>query len=230
MKETDRRFIGFFDILGFKEWVAHDEHSHILDKLTKLTFFMENIKEEGNLILEKKKSTILKSIINPVVFSDTFLFISNDDSNDSFEDILITTIAFIQFCFEEGVPIKGCISAGELTADFEKSIFFGQPLINAYLLEEELELYGCLIDHHFEHYLNKYEKDINMQGLIVDNYKTPLKNGKINHKLVNWAYAYKTDKEDIIDVIKKFYFKVSGKPRRYIDNTIDFIKFLYPAD
>ena len=35
-----------------------------------------------------------------------------------------------------GTPPRGAISLGTVTADFEHSIFFGQPVVDAYLLDE----------------------------------------------------------------------------------------------
>lgn len=217
---TNKRFIAFFDIMGFKDFVTHNSHENVLEKLEQLTSFKEMIEEERNLYLNNKPNAI-NSSIKPVLFSDSFLMISNDDSKDSLNDMLYLAIVFMQMCIEKEIPIKGCISCGKLTADFKKSIFFGQPLIDAFLLEEELELYGCLIDHHLEKYLLKYKFT---DEIVL--YKVPLKTGKVNHKLINWALS-NVNKEEMLEHVNQLYLSVSGRPRKYIDNTIEFIESTY---
>jgi hypothetical protein len=32
-----------------------------------------------------------------------------------------------------------------MTLDYEKSIFFGQPLVDAFLLQDELKFYGIVV-------------------------------------------------------------------------------------
>ena len=52
-------------------------------------------------------------------------------------------------------------------------------------------------------------------------YKTNLKAGKVTHKIID--FRSKKDLQEQINALLKLYETVSGSPRIYIDNTLDFL-------
>lgn len=64
-------------------------------------------------------------------FSDRMGITCNASDGNGQKDLFISKI-----------PFRGSIAYGEMTVDLENSIFFGQPLIDAYLLGEQLQSYG----------------------------------------------------------------------------------------
>ncbi|MGP8216714.1 MAG: hypothetical protein ACLQQ4_14210 [Bacteroidia bacterium] len=227
--DTCNRFVGFFDIMGFKNAVQRNSHSRILLQMRNLKTnilgpieyeFKQYISKRGT---SKKKRNILQCAVKPVIFSDTILLVTNGNTEEDFNELLFNTHWLMQECFHEGIPIKGAISYGKFTADFNSSIYFGQPLIDAYQLQDELLLYGCIIDHTVEKYvrLKTFSSDFEYLKL----YQTPLKTGKVNHHLLDWSYLekhYESDKKHIAN----FYQSVSGKTRIYVDNTIEYLNYL----
>lgn len=109
-----------------------------------------------------------------------------------------------------------------MNCDFAKSLHFGKPLIDAYLLQDELSFYGCILDSTSEAKMKELNL-LNERGIV--RYKTPLKTGKINHCVIDWVTIYEdqtfVNSESVID---EMYLTVCGKPRLYVDNTIDFIR------
>ena len=48
-------------------------------------------------------------------------------------------------CMKEIFPINGAIVKGKFSCDTEKNIFFGQALVDAYLLQSTLFYYGLAV-------------------------------------------------------------------------------------
>lgn len=82
----------------------------------------------------------------------------------------------------EQIPIKGAISYGLITVIDERmnknKLFFGKPIIEAYLLEEEIKHMGFMLD-------GSVEKKVNSESKLMDlgyyNVETPLKSGLSSH-------------------------------------------------
>lgn len=209
-----KRYVGFIDILGFKAMVArdHEKSGLVLDQVSKA---MDSI----NKIIDKSIAKhILRENIVSMSFSDCILFVSK---SDTFED-LITLSSVMKFlqetAIEHGIPTKGAISYGFMTADIKKSIFYGQPLIDAYLLQGELYYYGIILDNEAEtkvkEFSRKNKENLELIDDIFFQVSTPLKIGKVKH--LNLILR-DIDNEQI----NKLYNTVSGSVRKYVDNTAE---------
>ena len=93
------------------------------------------------------------SVIRTVFFSDSILLISSDDSADSATQLIYHVANMLRNALIAGIPLKGAIAHGEQTADFDKSLHFGQPLIDAHKLQDELYLYGVVLHHSAEQHI-----------------------------------------------------------------------------
>ncbi|MHC1689964.1 MAG: hypothetical protein AB9833_03940 [Bacteroidales bacterium] len=220
------RFVGFMDIMGFKDLVArksHDDVKHMLNKMVRLNKSLENVFGKPRVIVEDRKK--LESRIRSVTFSDSIMFISQDDSLEDFIQISIALSIFQEASLQRGAPTKGAMSLGMLTADFDNSIFFGQPLIDAYLLQDQLKYYGIVADNKIEEYLIEKKRKQKPSEPKVDSafikLKTPFKSGKIMHYNLHLDSNSPEQLEDL-------YKNVSGDPRIYVDNTIEMFKLMNP--
>ena len=216
-KTTTTRFVAFLDILGFKELVLKNSHKFIHDKLHTLVFNMNHF----DLLSKMKPIKDLKiqnDQTRSVTFSDSFMFFSESNTLEDAAKIIMDTYVMMMFAHDQLIPIKGSISYGEITVDFKNSLFFGQPIIDSYLLHDDLHMLTSILDHHAENRL----KEIGKQELFdkfITSYKANMKSGKVTHKLMR---PYPDSLVDRIKNTEKFYGTVSGKPRIYIDNTIEF--------
>lgn len=230
---TCNRIIAFFDIMGFKNLVYTSPHEKILEKMEKLCQIVKII--DNSKFDDDGKELIIKATI----FSDSIIFISENDTVASAKNIIMVSSFMMDYCFDLAIPIKGCIAHGKFTADFSKSLFFGKPLIEAYLLQQELNMYSVIIHHSFEaYYIDKqlYGKKFSEHGSWVK-YATPLKCGKSRHYHINWLYysdhLYDKEKKEryrnvdginqLHQSIKNYRLTTSGLHRMYVDNTEDFI-------
>lgn len=186
--------------------------------MSRLSDAKEILHKVLNDSLEEKN----KNVLFTTTFSDSIVIFSKDNSDDSEIAMMIAMSYMFERAMSNGIPLKGALSFGRMSVDKEKQIFFGQPLIDAYLLQEDLFYYGITIHNSAEQKLSRlsdkqYFKDLS----------TPLKSGNIFHYNLNW-FSYLTP-ESIFNkkleqafnrLIKKHRRLTSGRPRKYLDNTI----------
>lgn len=148
------------------------------------------------------------------------MFYSRDTKFYDLVTLLHQCHAFLFKCLEAGIPIKGAIAKGRFTADPAKSKYFGQPLIDAYQLAEEVHFYGAVLHNTIEGDIEKIIKEPNASSISVKKGPTPMKDGKITHYYLSRKNLRNNDCCGLSgDYIAPLYQQVSGKIRKYVDNT-----------
>lgn len=162
-----------FDILGFSKMVEN--------------FPVWFVLEEYKKALEKGKRSNIKCKFK--FFSDSFIFYTENDSQDSFRDISSVSSLFFRAMFREEIPMRGCLNIGQFYADEENGIFFGRALIEAYhsaegqnwigfvLSEKTREKFECFelagfksnIRHRYQEYAVSYKKKPKRRKLLAYN-------------------------------------------------------------
>ena len=220
-ENNNKRFVAFFDILGFKDMVTRFKHKEIRKKLELLKLTAQQLEN-----YEWKEFAIIETglIINKyqtrsITFSDSILFFSNGDTIEDFLKIVIDSWLLLEDAINNNIVIRGAISFGEITVDFKKSLFFGQPIIDAHLLHEDLNMLGIILDHNAENQKNTFIRNKVIQNLL-NFQKVKMKYGNVSHTLVTVTVDKLISK--IISSLEELYKVTSGKPRLYIDNTIDY--------
>jgi len=213
------RFVAFLDIMGFKERVARTSAAKLYNELSEFYNDISNIifpnldemsdtDEDGNSSFkgQGKISLILAQ------FSDSIAIFTEDDSLKSLKLLseALQKIFFSAITRSNPIPLKGALSKGYMTCDMTKQLFFGQALIDAYLLEEDVQFYGLVVHHTAENDIKTLNLDVFRDTSV------PLKSGKINHYELSW---YKYDKQQSISGLNNIRLTVSASPRRYVDNT-----------
>lgn len=222
-KKNNKRFVAFFDILGFKDMVlkhGHEDVLKMLEKLKKTTDRLEsNIWTEA---LNKKLSTSFsEDQTNSITFSDSLILFSKGDTIEDCTKIMLDSYFVIKNALKDNILIKGALSFGKVTVDFNKSLFFGQPIIDAYLLHEDLHMLEVVLDHNAENQAGTFKKN-EVIPKILHLRKVNMKFGMATHTLVH----FKTDEAitERIVTLENLYKMTSGKPRLYIDNSMDYYK------
>lgn len=222
-KESER-FVAFLDIMGFKNYVYRNSHEAVSKRMSKLYSSLSE-SEKVNTVLNSGNK--VNELVEISVFSDSIVLFSKSDDFESFLSICLVTATIFANCIDSEIPLKGAISKGKITANFEKSLFFGKAIIDAFLLQEELQMYGCILDNKAERAIKS--EQYTFQNLIV-NRKIHMKNGLVTHYAINWMRLFADDiegnetirSEKIIPKLRSFFKQVSGQPRKYVDNTIEF--------
>ena len=219
-KNTTSRFVAFLDIMGFKDRVARTSHQELFAQLT-------DFNRDITICFRKYPQTEIQL----AQFSDSILLFSKDTTLESLKYLADATRDIMRTAITQSVPIplKGAIAQGEMTCDLQKQLFFGQALIDAYLLEENINYYGIIVHHTAEKSVLELVKT--GDNIIFNDIKAPLKSGKITHYELSWYIDDMATDELAIKAIKEsltnFRQNVSDTPRKYIDNTLDVIRDYY---
>lgn len=214
---TTNRFVAYLDILGFKDKVMRNTHENIYDELTNIVS-IRNVCSLQEQVADNGDPSVFMA-----TFSDSIIIFSSDDTIFSFEYFLSCLRFLFNRTIKRKIPLKGCIAHGKISVDKVDQIYFGQPIIDAYLLEEELNYMGIICHNSIDKYLINISKkdDEKWSKYFLFKSITPLKSSKITHFNVNWfQHGQDTIEEDILEL---FYATVSGSARRYIDNTIEML-------
>ena len=214
---TAERFVTFLDIMGFKDRVARTTHE---DLLVQLSEFNRSVTLQVLRYSDKK--------IQLAQFSDSIVLFSNDDTPESLETIAKVSRSIMRDAIARQIPLKGAIAQGIITCDVAKQLFFGQALIDAYLLEENIHYYGILAHHSAEQSVIQLDKESG--NSYFRDIKAPLKSGQIGHYELSWYADSEKDTETLRKTcsgLRNIRETVSDAPRKYIDNTLEVIDKFY---
>jgi hypothetical protein len=234
-KPTDNRFVAFIDILGFKDLVMRSTHKAIYDMLNKIS------KEKKRLENLNTDIDLLKLIGNgeiyTVSFSDSIVLFSKNDDGENFRLFLVAVRWLFATSIENNIPMKGGIAHGKISLNKSEQIYFGQPIIDAYMIEEEVNYLGITAHNSIDKYIYDNSQHLDMKHIneLLFECPTPMKSGRIVHTNINWfkqleifnINAYEHRGIDYYnDIFKKIRLSTSGSPRRYVDNTIEVLNTL----
>lgn len=233
---TAKRFVVFLDIMGFKDFIYRNPHEVVYEKLQLLSQKKEALDKASKNIGRPYRNSAIYS----TSFSDSIIMFSKDDSIECFEIISAAAAFLMQEALTHNIPIKGGIAYGQVTVNKSQQIFFGQPVIDAYEMQEDVCYYGIIAHHTINDYLTSHQSEISLWTLNVlyKEIPTPLKSGKISHHNINWfeflnGLSGKNKPKGLllaeyIKTIQNLKNKTSGAPRRYIDNTELVFHSMYP--
>jgi hypothetical protein len=231
-----KRFIVFMDIMGFKNMVYNSSNEDLLFTMKKLSASIKQIDMDFKKIVEGKEihSTLYENaVIKTVIFSDSILLISNDDSVISFAKIIRAVQYFFGSAIFHVIPIKGAMAYGMQTADLEDSLYFGKPIIEAWEFQNDLYMYGVVLHNSVEEYLDSHFHEIN-DIIGKDNiikYETPFKKENISRYVINWLYHFnlpgrKYISRQVKNSIDQLFIFAPENVTRYVVNTEMFVRWI----
>ena len=223
------RFVCYMDIMGFKDFVARTEYKEVYKQMKSITYSKKDIDKTISMLYDNDTLFITR-------FSDSVILFSRDDSKDSLDAISYAAASIFSDAAKNNIPMKGALAAGKIIVDRLQNIYFGQPFIDSFLLQEnEVHYYGVICHNSMEKYIESNKDNSIWIGQLYEEIKTPLKSGIIRHYNLNWFVlltsginAHEKREKVFNEIIKNFKFKTSGKPRKYIDNTEFVFKQFYP--
>ena len=218
-KTTTNRYVVYIDIMGFKDLVARNRHQKIYTMMWSISNSMDATQKAFGKTSKNENNLVM------MTYSDSIIIYSENDSIESQNNIVEGTANLIDFLIEDNIPFRGAIACGNMTLDIEHSIFFGQPLIDAYLLAEELSFYGIVV-----HATAEYKRGFRDNFSVLE-YACLFKNGIANHLTIAPISLFIEDEaEKAINQLRTSILRLgvnsSGSMRRYIDNTLKYFDFL----
>ncbi len=209
----DKRYVAFLDILGFKDFVLRNNIRVVHSRLKKLY----ELRPDDD---ESEYESEFSSRIRFTIFSDSIFIFSKDDDFGSLRLFLIYVKKVIRMALRKEIPLKGAIAYGNIVVDDEHNLFCGQPIIDAYLLEEDLQYMGVVFHHTFEKsFYNLSESQIDKLSSWLKEVSTPFKYGKRTHLNLDYRNAGSRI-YDLTKYVEKQRFYSSGDARKYVDNTL----------
>lgn len=220
-KDESDRFVLYLDIMGFKERVKNTNISELKKSLQK---FKDKIVKLNPLMKGPDGKQGIKNFMKMVQFSDSIVVATKGSSKDDLNHITRAAVILMHIAFETGFALRGVISCGKMVFDEENQLFFGNALVDAYLLEQEICCYGVIFHATSEDIVSNALNDNNGIYFPIEDIDIKLKSGVSKHYYVAWHKMKKDLSEgDItekalgwLDNLRK---TVSGNPRVYLDNT-----------
>ncbi len=174
-----KRFIAFFDILGFKYFVQNHDISEVQKYMNAILIHLKSIEK-------------VSGEIKIIFCSDSIFILTPDDTSNSLEHFIVTITGFIASCIHNGIPLKGAISYGDICIEWnnEKTIIFGNPVINAVNSHDNLKIIGCIVDDYFFNKCTLMKKENVTLVRFLDD-------------IVKCEISLKDDKDDSVDMKKE---------------------------
>jgi len=221
-KVRTNRYVAFLDILGFKDYVLR----HSINDVYKRLQTLNELCPEENDPNDDEKGYVKTSI-----FSDSIYIFSKDDTRASLIHFITIVKRTMRMALRKKIPLKGAIAYGEIVVDLDSQIFCGQPIIDAFLLEEDLQYMGVVFHHTFE---EPFSKSKNYGPLVlrkcIYEIDTPFKFGNRIHLNLDYRMVGSRTAPGYEKFVEEQRCYSSGDARKYVDNTLRVMKLFSSKD
>jgi len=145
--EPQHAFVAFFDVLGFEFRLQQNPLQEIVNSYRELA---AKKMQSGTMPILSRNGVVYHQV-GSTIFSDTILFWCNDDWK-GVQGLLSSSAYLIAAAIDIGWPLRGGLAYGQCVLDRDTRTFIGQPIVNAYHLEESQEwigagLHASVIEH-----------------------------------------------------------------------------------
>ena len=222
-KLESEKIVLLLDIMGFKNLVKDEFLEKIYLKLYKIFARFQNL----------DKGYTLKDKVWVELFSDTIIVIIDDSSEASVFMLNLFVSEIMRDALELGILFRGAIAKGKVIVDKKHHICFGQPIIDAYLLEEEQSWFGISCHPSAESiFINNIDKldvteaDGDKYSLpLFTYYNVPLKNEAKKLLVCAWFNYPGISVKEVISNINILKENAPSKVYNYYDETLRFINY-----
>ncbi|ALQ52069.1 hypothetical protein [Nitrosomonas ureae] len=229
--------IGFFDILGYKNFLNNNNVIENAQKTLKIVNsvprksinVLENIvkKRKGGSKVDSTDWEELNSIskqLKTIIFSDTIVFflplrVSEYQDNEARKAMIFVSAYFTKEMFVNGLPIRGALHEGDYL--IEENCFAGKGIIDAFNLCESLDFTGVACTQTF--YKNALENE-GMEKIkkLTFEYLTPKKEGEEKHLNLNWLKFLSEDQfNECKNDVEQFVLKSFWDHNKDCSNSVD---------
>jgi hypothetical protein len=205
-KQNADCYVAFLDILGFKRILTVHSHEHLTSVYQQFSETILHGLSNGKYVLSKDGETecigpdIRQATVNSLLVSDSILIWTDDNSAESFGNIVKAVRSLLAFSMIDGIPLRGAISIGPLssvlnqwptqTQNFQLSLF-GKAIVDAAEIEKKQEWSGCEISKAaIEFYKSKcFDGESLIETKLVLSYPVPRKNEttEIDGYVIDWV-------------------------------------------
>ncbi len=241
-----KKFIGYFDFLGYKEFILNNDSKHHLKRSEHILRNIEQALGNDSFIETSGRTVnnISNSKINCLNISDTVVFYTNDDSENDFEEFIKAVYKFTWTNILYNFPLRGAIVIDELfliegqfTSNnqglYRINSVFGKGLVNSHIKAESQDWAGTVICEDVVVKAAGFRNGMRLINEIAKRYMVPYKSSFPNQHA---EYVVKLISEDadkeVAKTICKYVqniFEADNKPTDHtsvktkLQNTINFI-------
>lgn len=153
--DTRKRYVAMLDIMGSSNTMRTNPNA-MGDILIECKKLIQNHRSLSNLYI--------------TMYSDSITVITKDDDVSSFEDITYASAIMERMFIQKTFAINGAISYGDITIDEgEDFVFYGEPVIEAHKIQEDLFFYGIVLDINAVNKMKSYNQClfcVNLSGAL----------------------------------------------------------------
>jgi hypothetical protein len=213
--EAKEGIIGFFDILGFKNYLKNDPNirsKQALNIVLKLRKELpQRVKERiPHQIMDEVQWNILSDTI---VLSIPYLKQTGADDDKQkmlrWMALLLSSVALMDYMFEKGLPIRGAIAWGKYFV--HDSSMAGSAIIDALTLSQKLNLSAAVLCPDSEKELRRmnFELQAKFSDSICFPYLVPTKEGMKKLVVLNqWALNdFHSNNNDMRQLVAQAFWK-----------------------
>lgn len=234
-----KSYIAYFDFLGFKNFILNNDNEHIRKRIGHILRDIEAALGQG----EYKEARlgfiadISKSKLNCLNISDTIILWANDDSFDSFLELLKVSFDFNWRVTRYHFPVRGAIVYDDLDiithnmdtkngGTYNVNSIFGKGLVSAHIKAENLNLAGCIVDSStiskIEEFAN-WEKTLDQFATIYSvPYKEPI---GVCKEYILRLFVNKTINPETFDNVERSLSEAfSGDNKEMNDRSLELLK------
>lgn len=228
---TADRYVAFIDIMGFRNLLLKTPPEQMYRIMKALHHRARLAERQAKGMFSGSRKSIFKmdekgtAFIQVVQFSDSIIAFTRDASPISSITIRLASIGFIFEGMSARIPLRGAVARGECTMDFRYSIFFGQPIVDAYELSEDQQWYGVVEHENCEPKPHQDKVSLPQirsdQVALSEPHYVPLKSGNRELCVLNWPVFVESEAA-IEEALLPLSNSDSPKLHMYYRNTRDF--------
>ena len=235
-----KRFVAFFDILGFSSWVENIGSKEVFTYVRGFLNLMVRASLPESIVNQDMSVELSKSDIGYINFSDSILFYSVDDSYQCLKTMLKICGEFMNvvICGPSRM-LRGAIAHGEFYADPKVNAYVGKALIDAINLEGDQEWIGLSLHKSMEKVKDFDKAKEEHKGYLIESLVPLKENRKKLLFSINWANKKYLDvsfnaMKSIELCHKRGLESLKDNPEelikleRRIQNTKDFLEYYNP--
>lgn len=199
-----KRFVAYFDYLGFKDFIEKNDLEYQKRIMNNIFRDIESALGQGETRDGKNGGVVAdlgKTTLNVINFSDTVIFWTNDDSEESFQELLKVAYRFNYQATTFFFPARGTIVLDEMEhaaysykneagGAYHINSVYGKGLVKAHLKSDAQQWSGAVIEEEvIDHLKSKGIDPDRMLGDYAKRYKVPYNPERI--KVDHEEYALK---------------------------------------
>jgi hypothetical protein len=210
--QPQQSFVAVFDVLGFKERVAHSN----LDALVREYRHFVNTQTWATTIPVATPAGVHQWRVADAIFSDTILLWC-DDNWDSVQTLITASACLIASALDLSWPIRGGLAYGNCVLDRVSRTFIGQPIIDAHITEQNQKWIGAALHSSIIQHPTLGRNIIRLEDVVKYPVPTKLFSKKLEYA-IHWC-PYSTHAQSIINRLSNQTNKLKVKRKYYATKT-----------